>query len=479
MLFFYSSVNADNEFKASASTDCRLLTDEQLEQLQSKKIHFYQFDNGIRAYINRKPELPVFALRLVYDVGASDELKGQSGYAHLFEHMMFKGSKKVRDGEHFAAIKSMGGRLNASTDYDRTDYWTEVPVRFLDQVLWLESERLNHLHITEASLKNQVQAVLQEKLLRIDNVPYAKAASEFMVSAWSNTDYDHLIIGSEEDLKRASVGEVKHFFKQYYRPDNLIMALVGDVEPKHVAKRIEKYFKTRIVKNISDSGGKTSQGHKMGWDSLSGNSENRYDPMAPFPLYALGWHTTGKYDPDIYSVELLADILLNHESSRLKTELKQKQSLVFETIGMPLTFEKAGITVMGMVPHGYADFARIKKVVKRTLSDIEIHGVTDYELCSAKKHRQLLLVNQMSQNRTMATLISDGVLFFDNPWHSVDAIRRYAEVDNQMIIKVANQYFHDDWLALEITAGPGVTLIKWLLETLPENISRSLEKSFL
>ena len=448
-------------------------------------IYHHQLKNGLKVYIFENHQLPIFALRMVFDVGASDEQPGESGYAHLFEHMMFKGSKNVPDGGHFAAISKIGGQVNASTDYDRTDYWTEAPVNFLDRVLWLEAERLQYLKINEFNLENQRQAVLEEKLLRIDNVPYYKTASEFMISAWQGTDYDHLIIGTEEEIKNASVQQVQIFFDRYYRPENAILVLVGDVEPEAVIKKIKYYF-SNLKKNsagLNDVHPQVPEQEHIqlssGTINLSGKSESHFDPLAPFPLYALGWHTPGKRNLDFYAVELLADILLNHDASRLKQQLKDEQTLVFETIGFPLTFEQAGITAMGMVPHSYADFSQIQAVVRNELEQIRNKGVSEDELCSAKKHRQLMILKKMSNNRQMAELIGDGVLFFNNPEQAILDLNAYQSVDNSQIMAVAQQYFNDDWLALEIVPGPGMRFVKWLMEILPQSFSKTIEQQFL
>ena len=459
-------------------SSCSLVNKRQIEQLKASKVHFYQLNNGIKVYLFENHQLPVFALRLLFDVGAADEQQGQSGYAHLFEHMMFKGSKNVPDGEHFAAIKRIGGQLNASTDYDKTEYWTEAPNVYLDHVLWLEAERFRHLSIDEKTLRNQKRAVLEEKLLRMDNVPYVKTAGEFMISAWQGTEYDHLIIGNEEDISKANVTDVRDFYHQFYRPDNLILTLVGDFDKEQVIKRIAHYFLPFTdQKQISNQ--KKIKTGQLNEHFFTGKSEIRHDPLAPFPLYAIGWHTVGKHKADFYAVELLADILLKHDASRMKMTLKEQEKLVFETIGFPLTFEQAGITAMGMVPHSYASFEQIKSQVKQILDDIQTNGVSPEELCSAKKHRQLVILNGMASNRQLAQMIGDGVLFFNNPEFFIDSLAAYENIDNEEIKRIAQYYFHEDWLALEVVPGPGIRLLKWLLEVLPETLSKSLEQQFL
>ncbi|MCU7941030.1 MAG: insulinase family protein [gamma proteobacterium symbiont of Bathyaustriella thionipta] len=407
-LFFLSFNSHTKAYEPSENdSSCQLLSSVQLKNLSAVQITYEHLQNGLKVYILENHQLPVFSLRLVFDVGAADEQPGESGYAHLFEHMMFKGSKNVPDGQHFSAIKHIGGNVNAATDYDKTAYWTEAPVNFLDRVLWLEAERLQNLIISESNLDNQRQAVLEEKLLRIDNVPYFKVASEFMVSAWRDTDYDHLIIGDETDINQATVNQVNDFFEQYYQPDNAILVLVGDIEPETAMNKIKFYFSA--IKSKRNRASSRSDAVNT-FHNLKGQTQSRFDPLAPFPLYALGWHTVGINNSDYYAVELLADILLNHDASRFKKRLKDESELVFETIGFPLTFEQAGITAMGMVPHSYADFSQIKAIVKSELDQVHLEGVSDTELCSAQKHRQIKIIKKMSTNREMAELIANGVV---------------------------------------------------------------------
>lgn len=496
-LFIISNVGAQSlsqsHEQSNDFSNCGLLTAAQIKKLNKSKIYHRQLKNGLRLYILENHQLPVFALRMVFDIGAADELPGESGYAHLFEHMMFKGSKNVPDGGHFAAVRQIGGQVNAATDYDRTDYWTEAPINFLDRVLWLEAERLQNLIINETNLENQRQAVLEEKLLRIDNVPYFKTASEFMISAWQGTDYDHLIIGTEKEIKNATVRQVQRFFNQYYQPENAILVLVGDIRPEVAISKIEFYFSN--IKNRTDAAAQSYARDKSqvliqegtnkntsilsGFSKKSGKSESHFDPLAPFPLYALGWHTPGKKNSDFYAVELLADILLNHDASRLKRQLKDEQELIFASIGFPLTFEQAGITAMGMVPHSYASFSQIQAVVRNEIEQVRRNGVSAAELCSAKKHRQLMILQKMSNNRQMSELIGDGVLFFNNPEQAISALNAYQAVDNRQIKQVARQYFNEDWLALEIVPGPGIRFVKWLMEILPRSFSKTIEQQFL
>jgi predicted Zn-dependent peptidase len=464
--------------KASAfkpdMSQCRLLTKQQIQQLMAlRPIHDFQMENGLRVYLMQNHEAPLFTLRLLVDVGAADENEQQQGYAHLFEHMMFKGSKHVPDKAHFAVIKTVGGQLNAMTDYDKTAYWTEAPLQHLDRALWLEAERLKYLSINSATLENQKQAVLEEKLLTLDNVPYFKTVSEFMLEAWQGTPYDHLVIGTEQSISDATVEQVEEFFRQYYHPANMIMTLVGDFDALEAKTRIEHYF-SHPDWTLQEKPALSAKKHQ---NKLlrSARMDTRTDILAPFPLYAIGWHTVGIHDSDYYAVELLSDILLNHEASRFKRLLKSEQQLVFDLLGFPLIFEQLGITAMGMAPHSYARFSQIKAQLLSMLEEIHERGVTREELCAAKKFRQIKALQALDDNRQLAALIGDGVLFHNDPWHFLSALEHYAAIDNQQIKLVARRYFNNDWLALEIIPAGPIRFIKWLLEVLPKGLAQNLE----
>ena len=167
---------------------------------------------------------PVYAIAVSYGVGSKDERPGRTGFAHLFEHMMFKGSENVGPGEHFFLIFNYGGNMNGTTNTDRTLYFEVLPKNQLDLGLFLESDRMRSLAITKENLDNQRQAVQEERRLRLDNQPYGKSQERFNELVYDNFAYKHSVIGSMEDLNAASVDDVAGFFRTYYAPNNAVVA---------------------------------------------------------------------------------------------------------------------------------------------------------------------------------------------------------------------------------------------------------------
>src|SRR6201989_2266106 len=191
-------------------------------------IEKYQLKNGLRVILSKDNAVPVVSVYIIYNVGSRSEEKGRTGFAHLFEHMMFEGSKNAPKGTHFGMVESNGGTLNGSTHPDFTDYYEVLPSNKLATALWLESDRMRSLSITDENLKNQKEAVKQERRLNFDNQPYATA----IVDVWPTLIYgnwqsSHSLIGSFEDLESSTLADVTKFFKTYYAPYNAVLVIAG------------------------------------------------------------------------------------------------------------------------------------------------------------------------------------------------------------------------------------------------------------
>src|SRR5229473_2087387 len=206
-------------------------------------IEKYKLKNGLRVILSKDSAVPVVTVYMIYDVGARSEEKGRTGFAHLFEHMMFEGSAHAPKGTHFKTVESNGGTLNGSTHPDYTDYFEVLPSNKLAVALWLESDRMRSLAITDENLTNQKEAVKQERRLSFDNRPYSTAIVDVWPQlAFENWQSSHSLIGSFEDLNAASVADVTKFFKTYYAPNNAILSIVGDIKIPEAKKLIEGYF---------------------------------------------------------------------------------------------------------------------------------------------------------------------------------------------------------------------------------------------
>ena len=201
--------------------------------------------NGLRVVVSEDHTVPTVTVNLWVNVGSRHEKVGRTGFAHLFEHLMFQGSMNVASGEHFAALMAEGGRLNATTWFDRTNYFETIPKGALELALWLEADRHGHLleAVNQENLDNQRDVVKEEKRQRYDNVPYGNALIDVYASVFpEGHPYHHPTIGSMEDLDAASVEDVHAFFRSYYGPNNTVLTIVGDVDPEAAFTAVERYF---------------------------------------------------------------------------------------------------------------------------------------------------------------------------------------------------------------------------------------------
>jgi zinc protease len=205
----------------------------------------YRLANGLRVVLSREPGVPVVAVNLWYNVGSRNERPGRTGFAHLFEHMMFQGSKHVPEMVHFAMVEKAGGSLNGSTWLDRTNYYETLPSHYLELALWLESDRLGWLvpAMTQAKLDNQRDVVKNERRWRVDNQPYGDWDERLQAMVYPpDHPYHHSVIGSMEDLDAATLEDVVEFFRTYYAPNNAVLTVCGEFEPDSTKALIERYF---------------------------------------------------------------------------------------------------------------------------------------------------------------------------------------------------------------------------------------------
>ena len=201
--------------------------------------------NGLRVIVSEDHSVPVVAVNLWVNVGSRHEVEGRTGFAHLFEHLMFQGSRNVASGEHFSALMGAGGRLNATTWFDRTNYFETLPRGAMDLALWMEADRHGHLldAVNQENLDNQRDVVKEEKRQSYDNVPYGNALIDIYAAIFpKDHPYHHATIGSMEDLDAASVQDVHDFFRRYYGPNNTVLTLVGDLTPDEGFDAAERYF---------------------------------------------------------------------------------------------------------------------------------------------------------------------------------------------------------------------------------------------
>jgi len=406
----------------------------------------FALQNGLRVFVLEDHTVPTLSLQMIYNVGSRDEEQGRTGFAHFFEHMMFKGSENVADGGHFKYVLGTGGQMNAFTSNDFTLYFDVLPSQYLDLGLWLESDRLRSLAITDENFENQRKAVQEEKAMRVDNVPYARAVLDFFADAWKGTGYGHHAIGSDADLQAAKTADVKAFFDKYYVPNNAVMVLVGDVDFAEVQTKVEKYFGS-----IPRGTDRTPFGAV---DHTQTKIEKRIeDKLAQQPLYIIGWKTVPENHPDRHAVELLMNILLRGDSSRITKILKDEKKLVVASVPLPSIAgggRDAGAAFAAFIPVKSAGFESIKQVVKAEIDTLKKRGISSKDLKKAINQVTVDTVQQLSTNNGRATQIGVGALFHGDPTWVLTDLQGYRAVKQSDIKRVANKYLTDQWMVVEV-----------------------------
>jgi zinc protease len=277
----------------------------------------HTLDNGLRVLIERDPSLPLVALNLRYHVGSKNETPGRTGFAHLFEHMLFQGSEHVGTNDHFGHIQRVGGVANGMTSRDTTTYYETLPSSHLELGLWLESDRMGFLlpAMTEAKLENQRQVVMNERRQRVDNQPYGMAGERLFELLYpAPHPYSWPVIGTMEDIAAARLDQIQAFFETYYRPSNAVLTLVGDVEPQPALAAVERYF------GDLPAGSRPAPVRAEEVELAKDLRQVLHDRVALARVY-LAFRSPGVRQPGWYATALLSYVLAEGKSSPVYRDL--------------------------------------------------------------------------------------------------------------------------------------------------------------
>jgi zinc protease len=292
-------------------------------QLPPTPIEEFTLANGLRVVLSPDRSMPVVSIAVYYDVGSRNEKEGRTGFAHLFEHMMFQGSENVPKAAHFQYIFNAGGTMNGTTSTERTNYFETLPSNYLPLAFWLESDRMRSLKVTQENLDNQRNAVQEEKRLRYDNQPYVNAFLRMNELIFKNPANAHSTIGSMEDLDAATIEDVTNFFRIYYAPNNAVITVVGDFDNAEARALADKYF-SNIPAQATPPPVDVSEP-----EAVAIREETFHDPLAPAPAFVLGWKIPERRKPEFYALSLAGSLLFEGDSSRLYQKLvKGDESVV-------------------------------------------------------------------------------------------------------------------------------------------------------
>ena len=301
------------------------------------KIRQHQLANGMKVILHEDHSVPAANVQVWYHVGSKDERQGRSGFAHLFEHIMFKGSANVAPEEHINFINSIGGRFNATTDFDRTLYFQTFPSQYLERMLWMEADRMRSLNVSEENFVSERDVVKEERRLRIENPPFGRLFEVVLDKTFSAHPYRILPIGSMADLNAATIEDVREFHRTYYVPNNATLVVSGDFQSDETLAWIEKYFASipkgqAIPRNIPKEPAQTAERRTV-----------EYDANTPLPVVIFTYHMPEAGNPDLYALQVAANVLSNGQSSRLYRKLVYDQQLALQAGGQSIVLEDPGV----------------------------------------------------------------------------------------------------------------------------------------
>jgi predicted Zn-dependent peptidase len=405
-------------------------------------IEKYKLKNGMRVILAPDSSVPVVTVYIVYGVGARVEEKGRTGFAHLFEHMMFQGSENAPKGTHFRMVESNGGSLNGSTHPDYTDYFEVLPSNKLAVGLWLESDRMRALAIDKEHLDNQKEAVKQERRLSFDNQPYNTA----IVDRWPELSYRnwqsaHSLIGSFEDLNAATVEDVARFFHSHYIPNNAVLVLSGDIKVDEARKLVEAYFGDMPGKPLPTVPDMTEP------PQTAPRSEVYRDKLARVPAVVIGYPGPGRRTPDYDALVMLDMLLTGGESSRFHLNLVKGRKSVIQyeaNLGWPFAgpsdYVDPGQYAMMLLYNPAFTGEQIVAQVEEEIAKIARDGVDPKELERSRTYFRSSRIRQLQSSHARAAMLGRYELLDGNPDFINTEMDVFLAVTPEQIQAVAKKY---------------------------------------
>jgi len=398
-------------------------------------ISFEEFtlENGLHCIMYKDNSNPIVSITAGYKVGSKDEKKGFHGIAHLFEHMMFQGSENVKKNEHFGHILRLGGSCNAFTMQDVTVYFDTLPSNNLETGLWLESDRMNLLDISEENLENQKNVVLEEKKQVFDNAPYGNMFNDIFRNLFSGSGYEHSIIGSEEDIRSFTVKGASDFHRMFYSPCNAVLVIAGDIEYENTEKLVRKYFgglgrRCEIERSPNV------------FVPLERNIvEDHYDYIQ-LPAVNICYQIPGMGSHEQYTFEYFSEIMANSESSRLHKKFVYDEKLVKSIRIMNYSIEDKGALIIRAYVNPGIDITEVRS---RIMSEIEIfanEGCTDSEFEKVRNGLEFASIAKHLRIQSIAIETVFNQLYFGNPMMINEVTDKFLSVRKEELQNKVKEY---------------------------------------
>ena len=397
----------------------------------------YTLANGLMVVLSEDHSTPIVTVNVWYHVGSANERAHRSGFAHLFEHMMFQGSAHVKKSEHMQLVERAGGSMNGSTREDRTNYFETVPSNRLNLGLWLEADRMRSLAINQANFENQRQTVKEERRLGVDNRPYSKAFLDGLTMPFDSSTcfaYAHTVIGDMADLDSAKVGDVQAFFNLYYAPNNAVLTVVGDFDPTQARALIQQYYG-----DIP----KVSQPAPVSCAYRYGTGARRMevtDNNANLPLVGFVYRAPPQRDADTPALDLLMSVLGNGESSRLNRSLVREARAAVAAAAFSQNNREAGVALVYAIDNQGIPATRVDSLLNATVDQVRNDTVSTAELAKAKNQYRAEAIRSRQTTMGVAEALQSA-LWYDGSLPEVNEdVAKHLAVTTADLRRVARRY---------------------------------------
>jgi len=394
--------------------------------------------NGLRIVAAEDRSRPVVNLQVWYRVGSKDEKPGKTGFAHLFEHMMFRGSKNVGPEEHMRLVRQAGGVVNAYTGFDSTVYWETFPSHYLERMLWLEADRMASLDVSEENFRKEREVVKEERRLRVENPPYGNLLEEVLRNAYARYPYRHSPIGSAEDLDRATLADVRAFHSVYYVPNNAVLILVGDFETGEAFRLAEKHF------GGIPRGKPVPRVRAKEPEQKSRREASLQDPKAPLDAVVAAYHLPPAGHPDSYALEIAASILSAGQSSRLYRKLVYEDQSALAAQGEALFLEGPSLFFGYAIANPGKNIRDILASIESIFAEMAEKPVSQEELDKAKNQILASFILERESMQAKADFLGKCAVLLKDPARYNTEIDRYRSVTAADVQRVVRKYLAPD-----------------------------------
>jgi zinc protease len=394
--------------------------------------------NGLKLLMYEDHSVPVAAVEVWYHVGSKDEKPGRSGFAHLFEHIMFKGSAHLAPEEHRTFITSIGGVYNAGTSFDTTVYYEAFPSNYLERILWMEADRLSSLDVSEENFKSERDVVKEERRLRIDNPPFGRLLEVVLQNTYKVHPYHILSIGSLADLDAATLQDVRDFHSTYYVPNNATLVVSGDFDPTQVKTWVEKYFGPipkgkPIPRDIPKEPAQTAERRLVD-----------YHANTPLPAAILTYHVPEATSPDVYALQVASNILSEGQSSRLYRRLVYDKQIAIGAGGQAFVLEDPGVFFFFAFLQSGHKPEEAEQELQAEIDRLKSEPVSADELAKAKNQLISNLVFGRQTVQDKADAIGQASVILDDVSLVNRQLAEYQKVTAADVQRVARTYFNTE-----------------------------------